>query len=157
MTIENLPTSDEVSKHHRELMAHMAMKRYEIQRRKERRRRVMRLLILPTLLVLFLLMRSSSAQASTASCYGPGLYGNQTASGVHLWVNTLGVAHKTLPFGTKLWIKSEGRLVKVPVIDRGPFVAGRSLDLTEATVLELGHNGCTSWGVRKVRTWRARS
>ena len=45
---------------------------------------------------------------------------------------TMGVANKTLPCGTKVKLRYHGRTVTVPVIDRGPYVAGRDYDLTEA-------------------------
>jgi rare lipoprotein A (peptidoglycan hydrolase) len=49
----------------------------------------------------------------------------------------LGVAHKTLPCGTKVVLRYRGHQVKVPVIDRGPYVAGRDFDLTVATKQRL--------------------
>lgn len=69
-----------------------------------------------------------------ASWYGPGFYGNRTACGQEYTPEIQGVAHRTLPCGTQLRITSPaGRTVVVPVIDRGPFIAGRSLDLSNAT------------------------
>lgn len=69
-----------------------------------------------------------------ASWYGPGFYGNRTACGQDYTPEILGVAHRTLPCGTQIRITSPaGRTVVVPVIDRGPFIAGRSLDLSNAT------------------------
>jgi len=65
-----------------------------------------------------------------ASWYGPGLYGNRTACGQTLTSSTLGVAHKTMPCGTKLHLRHRGRSVTVRVIDRGPYAAGREFDLT---------------------------
>lgn len=76
-----------------------------------------------------------------ASWYGPGLYGNGVACGGTLLPSTMGVAHKTLPCGTKVRIRYEGKQVTVPVIDRGPYVAGRDYDLTEATKNALGYDG----------------
>lgn len=73
-----------------------------------------------------------------ASWYGPGLYGNRTACGQTLSPSTLGVAHKSMPCGTKLKLRHGSRTVKVEVIDRGPYVAGREFDLTEATRNKLG-------------------
>lgn len=75
---------------------------------------------------------------SGASYYGPGLYGNGVACGGTLSPGTIGVAHKTLPCGTKVTIRYHGRTVVAPVIDRGPYVAGRDFDLTEATRNRLG-------------------
>ncbi|MGH2961704.1 MAG: septal ring lytic transglycosylase RlpA family protein, partial [Solirubrobacterales bacterium] len=75
---------------------------------------------------------------ASASWYGPGLYGNRTACGQTLSGSTLGVAHKTMPCGTKLTLRYRGRSVNVRVIDRGPFAAGREFDLTGATKSRLG-------------------
>jgi hypothetical protein len=72
-----------------------------------------------------------------ASWYGPGFYGNRTACGQTYTPQILGVAHKTLPCGTLLQLTYGGRSVTVPVIDRGPYVAGRTLDLSNATKLAL--------------------
>ena len=76
-----------------------------------------------------------------ASYYGPGLYGNGVACGGTLLPGTMGVAHKTLPCGTKVTLRYHGRTVTVPVIDRGPYVAGRDYDLTEAVKEKLGFPG----------------
>jgi rare lipoprotein A (peptidoglycan hydrolase) len=73
-----------------------------------------------------------------ASWYGPGFYGNRTACGLTYTPESLGVAHRLLPCGTQVKITSAaGITVVVPVIDRGPYVAGRSLDLSNATKLAL--------------------
>ena len=77
----------------------------------------------------------AAAAGSTviASWYGPGFYGNRTACGQLYTPEIVGVAHKTLPCGTMLELEFRGRVVTVPVIDRGPFIAGRTLDLSNAT------------------------
>jgi hypothetical protein len=75
---------------------------------------------------------------ANASWYGPGFYGNRTACGGTLGTGTLGVAHKTLPCGTKLTIRYRGRSATVRVIDRGPFHGGREWDLTGATKSRIG-------------------
>jgi rare lipoprotein A (peptidoglycan hydrolase) len=69
----------------------------------------------------------------TATWYGPGLYGNQMACGGELTTSTFGVAHKTLPCGTKVAIAHGGRIVIAPVVDRGPFTKGVEYDLTRHT------------------------
>jgi hypothetical protein len=73
-----------------------------------------------------------------ASWYGPGLYGQHLACGGTLTAGTLGVAHKSLPCGTKVTLHYRGRTVRVPVVDRGPYVGGREFDLTAATKRRLG-------------------
>jgi len=80
-------------------------------------------------------------RAAEASWYGPGLYGNGVACGGTLTPSTLGVAHKTLPCGTKLTIRYHGRQVRAKVIDRGPYIAGREFDLTEAVKNRLRMGG----------------
>ena len=74
---------------------------------------------------------------AVASYYGPGLYGGALACGGSLSPGTMGVAHKTLPCGTKVTLRYHGRSVTVRVIDRGPYVAGRDYDLTAATKQRL--------------------
>lgn len=73
-----------------------------------------------------------------ASWYGPGFYGNRTACGQTYTPEILGVAHKTLPCGTKLTLSYGTSSITVTVIDRGPYIAGRTLDLSHATKQALG-------------------
>jgi hypothetical protein len=73
-----------------------------------------------------------------ASWYGPGFYGNRTACGQTYTPEIIGVAHRTLPCGTLVVIEYRGRTLTVPVIDRGPYVAGRTLDLSQATHVAIG-------------------
>ena len=73
-----------------------------------------------------------------ASWYGPGLYGNALSCGGRLSPGTVGVAHKTLPCGTRLVLRKGSRLVRARVIDRGPYVGAREFDLTAATKQRLG-------------------
>jgi rare lipoprotein A len=78
---------------------------------------------------------------ASASWYGPGLYGNRTGCGGTLDAGRLGVAHKTLPCGAMITLKHGRRRVRVPVIDRGPYVGGREFDLTAATAQRLRFRG----------------
>jgi rare lipoprotein A (peptidoglycan hydrolase) len=80
---------------------------------------------------------------ASASYYGPGLYGNKLACGGTLQPGTIGVANKTLPCGTKVRLHYRGHTVIAPVVDRGPYAAGRVYDLTEATKnrLRFGSTG----------------
>jgi len=73
-----------------------------------------------------------------ASWYGPTGPDQTTACGVPFDEATLGVAHRTLPCGTPVTFYFKGRTITVPVIDRGPFVKGRSWDLTKAAHAALG-------------------
>lgn len=79
-----------------------------------------------------------------ASWYGPGLYGGHLACGGTLTPGTEGVAHKSLPCGTKVTLRKGSTTVRVPVVDRGPYVGGREYDLTAATADELGFRGVGS-------------
>jgi rare lipoprotein A len=88
-------------------------------------------------------------RAGHASWYGPGFYGGRTACGWRLGAGTLGVAHKSLPCGTRVTFRYRGRSVTVPVIDRGPYVGGRQWDLTGATKSRLGFPSTgTVWATR---------
>jgi rare lipoprotein A (peptidoglycan hydrolase) len=78
---------------------------------------------------------------ANASWYGPGLYGNRLGCGGTLAPGRLGVAHKTLPCGSRVTLRHQGRTVRVRVIDRGPYVGGREYDLTEATARKLRFRG----------------
>jgi hypothetical protein len=85
--------------------------------------------------------RLNGYRAASASWYGPGLYGNQLGCGGRLKPGRFGVAHRTLPCGAKLTLRHRGRSVRVRVIDRGPYVAGRESDLSEATAQRLRFRG----------------
>jgi len=75
------------------------------------------------------------------SWYGPGYHGNKTASGlVFNQYDPHMAAHRTLPFGTKLWLRNPttGRSTWVVVVDRGPFIRGRALDVSARAASILG-------------------
>jgi rare lipoprotein A (peptidoglycan hydrolase) len=72
-----------------------------------------------------------------ATWYGPRFYGRRTACGHRMSRTLLGVAHKTLPCGTRVAILYKGRRISVPVVDRGPFAHGARWDLTSATAQAL--------------------
>jgi rare lipoprotein A len=76
-----------------------------------------------------------------ASWYGPGLIGNRTGCGGTLRSGQLGVANKTLPCGTKVTLRHRGRVLRVSVIDRGPYAGAREYDLTAATAGRLRFRG----------------
>jgi rare lipoprotein A (peptidoglycan hydrolase) len=76
-------------------------------------------------------------RTANASWYGPGFYGGHLACGGTLNAGTVGVAHKTLPCGSKVTLRYKGRSLTVKVIDRGPYVGGRDFDLTAATKQKL--------------------
>lgn len=79
-------------------------------------------------------------QRGVASWYGPGFHGQRTASGEPYDMHELTAAHKSLPFGTRLLVQNPrtGKQVVVRINDRGPFVAGRVIDLSRAAARALG-------------------
>lgn len=87
--------------------------------------------------------------AATASWYAP----EGTASGITYGAGTVGVAHKTLPFGTVRWFHRAGRTQDAPVIDRGPYIAGREWDLTAQLAQDLALGGVGSVTVSKHNCW----
>jgi hypothetical protein len=68
-------------------------------------------------------------------------YGLPIACGGVLHPPDMGVANKTLPCGTEVIFVYGGRAIKVPVIDRGPYIAGRDWDLTGAAAEALHFPG----------------
>jgi rare lipoprotein A len=85
-----------------------------------------------------------------ASWYGPGFHGRKTANGERFDRNDMSAAHKTLPFGTLVRVIDEksGKSVLVRINDRGPYVRGRLLDLSEAAAQRLGIRGRGTGNVR---------
>ena len=77
-------------------------------------------------------------KSGQASWYGPDFYGRKTADGTVLERNSLWVAHKTLPLGTKVKFTYNGKTITLPVKDRGPFIPGREWDFTEAAAESIG-------------------
>ncbi len=73
-----------------------------------------------------------------ASWYGPGFQGRPTASAERFNMNAHTAAHRTLPFGTKLRVTYRGKSVVVRVNDRGPYIRGRSLDLSKSAARKIG-------------------
>jgi rare lipoprotein A len=72
--------------------------------------------------------------------YGHQFSGKTTASGEAFDPTALTMAHRTLPFGTRVRVTNleNQRTVEVVVNDRGPFVSGRIADLSEAAARRLG-------------------
>ena len=88
-------------------------------------------------------------QVSVASVFTD--YGLGLACGGVLGRNEIGVAHKTAPCGTLIDFTYAGRVLRVPVIDRGPYIAGREWDLTGAAAAALGFPGLgqIQWSVAR--------
>lgn len=86
-------------------------------------------------------LRSGQAFArGMASWYGPRFHGRRTASGERYDKHALTAAHKTLPFGTRVRVRSvhTGREVVVRINDRGPYQHRRIIDLSRAAMVALG-------------------
>ena len=73
-----------------------------------------------------------------ATWYGPGFYGNETACGIEMTKELVGVAHRRLPCGTNVAVRYGSRTLVVPVVDRGPFGGKAKWDLTAAAAQQLG-------------------
>jgi rare lipoprotein A len=79
------------------------------------------------------------AETGGASWYGRE-GGNVTATGARYNPGGMTAAHRTLPFGTRVRVTNlrNGRSVVVTINDRGPFVGGRIIDLSEAAASAIG-------------------
>jgi rare lipoprotein A len=75
-----------------------------------------------------------------ASFYGREWANHRTANGERFDPGELTAAHRTLPFGTRVKVTNleNGRHVVVRINDRGPFVPGRIVDLSQAAAKALG-------------------
>lgn len=91
-------------------------------------------------------IRVTVFKQARATWYGPGFYGHKTACGKTMSRTLVGVAHLTLPCGTKVAFFYKGRTITVPVVDRGPFGPGASWDLTYAAAQMLGFDFTDSLG-----------
>ena len=86
--------------------------------------------------------QTSAAEYCEASWYGPGLYGNPTASGTVFYGQAGYAAHQTLPFGTVVRVTNlyTGASADLIINDRGPYIANRCIDISEgsAWVVDYG-------------------
>lgn len=80
-------------------------------------------------------------EAGKASYYSNKLHGRKMANGEAYNRRKLTAAHRTLPFGTKVKVTNlqTNKSVKVSITDRGPFVKGRVIDLSEAAARRLNY------------------
>ena len=90
---------------------------------------------------------AANGSVVVASWYGPGFFENRlpcwpwlNANGlpIQFLPDTWGVAHKSLPCGTMVTLTHGSKTVTVPVVDRGPYIAGREFDLSPRVKAELG-------------------
>ena len=92
---------------------------------------------------------SAQAESGIASVYGGG---GRTASGEHASSSGMTAAHKHFPFGSRVRVtnRSNGRSIIVRINDRGPYVAGRVIDVTPAGARALGFSGLARVSVTRV-------
>ena len=81
---------------------------------------------------------AAQAQSGVASHYSDL---SVTASGRSYSSKSMVAAHRTLPFGTKVKNPRNGRSVVVTIVDRGPFITGRVIDLSRGAASALGFSG----------------
>ena len=103
-------------------------------------------LLLVTLLQTALLQPASATDKHFDECGLASVYSSTseaTASGEDTMAEDFTAAHRTLPFGTLVRIEAQktGRLAVVKITDRGPFVAGRIIDVSKVAARELHISG----------------
>jgi len=83
----------------------------------------------------------AGSYTALAGSSGPGAFGKRTACGKVLSPDMEGVAHPVLPCGVVIYVTYGHKHVLTRVIDRGPYVPGRTFDLTDALARKLGLRG----------------
>ncbi|MFP4537896.1 MAG: septal ring lytic transglycosylase RlpA family protein [Dichotomicrobium sp.] len=86
---------------------------------------------------------AEARQCGGASWYGDRFAGKRTASGVRFNPNAMVAAHRSLPFGARVRVhdRRTGRSVTVRIVDRGPHVRGRVIDVSKVAARKLGFLG----------------
>ena len=105
-------------------------------------------LLMALLLHGFLLAPASAAEKTPDECGLASLYSSvseATASGEDTLAEDFTAAHRTLPFGTLVQVDNQknGRSAVVRITDRGPFVTGKIIDVSQAAARELDISGLT--------------
>ncbi len=99
--------------------------------------------------------RLGATETGVASWYGHPYHGRHAANGEIYDMEKMTAAHRTLPFGT--WVRvtnlENNKTVDVRIIDRGPFVGGRIVDLSHAAAVSIDMIGP---GTAKVRAFTDR-
>jgi rare lipoprotein A (peptidoglycan hydrolase) len=85
---------------------------------------------------------SAGGRITLASWYGPGFVGQRTANGEVYRRDDLTAASRSLPLGTRVQVTNldTGRAVVVRINDRGPYVRGRGIDLSQRAAERIGLN-----------------
>jgi 3D (Asp-Asp-Asp) domain-containing protein len=83
---------------------------------------------------------TSPSQIAVASWYGPGFEGRKTASGERFDSQEMTAAHRSLPLGSHVTVTNldNGKSVRVRINDRGPYIRGRSIDLSRGAARRIG-------------------
>jgi rare lipoprotein A len=104
-------------------------------------------------------MRHETLQSGEASWYSATFQGRLTANGERYDSGALTAAHRTLPLGSYVRVKSlaTGKSVVVRINDRGPYVKGRVIDLSYAAARTLGLTDARSMQVQLERVGSAAS
>lgn len=96
-------------------------------------------------LCVVLVFASTAAHAEVGWC---SWYGNENgqfrmANGQHFYPDRISCAHKTIKLGTRIRVTNlkTGRSIVCPVLDRGPYVRGRIVDLSRGAARALGVGG----------------
>ena len=101
------------------------------------------------------------SRVTLASWYGPGFVGQHTASGEVYRRDDLTAASRNLPLATRVQVTNlrTGRAVVVRINDRGPYVHGRGIDLSQraAESIGLNHSGVARVSVTRIDTTTAAS
>ena len=94
-----------------------------------------------------------AAQAQIATYYGQEFAGRRTASGETFNYNAMTAAHRTLPFGMRVRVTNSrnGRSIIVRINDRGPFVKGRSIDLSSGAARAIGMGSTADVHIKVIR------
>ena len=100
---------------------------------------MLRMAIVATAL-LFPAIAQAKTSCVTASWYGPGFHNRMTANGEKYNQFGISAAHKTMRFGTKVKLtnRKNGKSVVVRINDRGPYIKGRSFDLSRHAAYRIG-------------------
>ena len=107
-----------------------------------------RSLLLAAVLLTVLLASADAADRKPDECGLASVYSSmseQTASGEDTLAEDFTAAHRTLPFWTLVHVDNQnnGRSAVVRITDRGPFIGGRVIDISQGAARALGISGLT--------------
>ena len=112
------------------------------------RRFEQRSLLLAAVLLPVLLAPANAADRKPDECGLASVYSSvseETASGEDTFAEDFTAAHRTLPFGTLVHVNNQknGRSAVVRITDRGPFISGKIIDVSQVAARTLGISGLT--------------